>query len=41
MTSFRQAQLAAAAQRQQDEEYEGKTEHGDYEQERIYHKEDV
>ncbi|KAJ9609616.1 hypothetical protein H2200_005944 [Cladophialophora chaetospira] len=41
VTSARQAQLAAARQRQQDEEYEGKTETGDIDQERIYHKEDV
>ncbi|KIY00818.1 uncharacterized protein Z520_03484 [Fonsecaea multimorphosa CBS 102226] len=37
----RQAQLAAAGQLQQEEEYEGRTEHGDYEQEKVYHKEDV
>jgi hypothetical protein len=39
--SARQAHLAAAIQRQREEEFEGKTEHGDYEQEKIYHKEDA
>ncbi|OAP60229.1 hypothetical protein AYL99_05231 [Fonsecaea erecta] len=39
--SYRQAQLAAAREAQREEEYEGKTEHGDYEQEKVYHKEDV
>ncbi len=36
-----QAQLATARQRQQNEEYEGKTKSGSLEQERIYHKEAV
>ena len=39
--SMRQAQLAAARGRQQAEEYEGKTESGDYDQDRYRHKEDV
>ena len=40
--SARQAQLAAEAiRRRQDDEYEGKTEAGDLDHERIYHKEDV
>lgn len=37
----RQAQLAAASDRAHDEDYEGKTEAGDYDQERVYHKEGV
>ncbi|KIW32571.1 uncharacterized protein PV07_04101 [Cladophialophora immunda] len=39
--SAREAQLAAAREAYHEEEYEGKTEHGDYEQEKVYHKEDV
>jgi hypothetical protein len=36
-----QTQAASMMQRQQrqSDDYEGKTEHGDYEQERVYHKE--